>query len=273
VSAIGTSRRAPVRAYGSLAGAALRSLVAYQTSFVFSLLASIFSALAMFYLWRAVLGHGTSAAGFIWSDMKAYLLITFIANSLVSAYTDYRMAGRIRQGDVAMDLVRPVDYQWARFAETCGFAVYEAGTAIAVAALAAAVFGGVPGPAPGALGPFVVSALLVIPLRFGIVYASGLVTFWTQNYVGVQAARVALVTFLSGSLVPLLFFPDWLREVAGVLPFLGMAGTPALIYIGQLTGAAAVRAVAVQVIWVLVLWFGARLLWLRASRQLTVNGG
>ena len=266
-----THVRVPLRAYVGLARVALRSLMAYQASFIFGLLASVFGALAMFYLWHAVLDGGRAAGGFTWPQMKAYLLVTFVAGSLVSAYSDYRMAGRIYQGDVAMDLVRPVDYQRSRFAEACGFVIFEAGTALAVAAVAALAFGGIPAPASVPL--FLLSGALVFPLRFALVYASGLITFWTQHYVGVQAARIALVTFMSGSLVPLVFFPDWLRVTASVLPFAGMAATPALIYVGRLTGVAAVGAVAVQAAWAVGLWVLARMVWRRAVRKLTVHGG
>src|SRR5690606_11205986 len=197
--------RGTVRAHRAMARTAFRSLVAYQTSFVFGLLATAMSALAMLYLWRAVLAAG-ERQGFDWPDMKAYLLVAFVAGSLVSSYVDYQMAGRIREGAVALDLVRPADYQRSRFAEAIGYAGYELGTALAVGAFAAVVFGGVRAPDPDTLALFVVSAVLVLPLRFGVVYMSGLVVFWTRNYIGVQAARIALVSLFSWSLVPLAFF-------------------------------------------------------------------
>lgn len=261
-----------LRAYRSMARTTLKSLVAYQTSFLFGMFAAAFGALSMLYLWRSVLASGPRH-GFDWPHMKAYLLVAFVAGSLVSNYTDYRMANRIRQGDVALDLVRPVDYQWARFAESAGSALYEAGTALVVAAAAGAAFGGIPAPAAGAWGPFVLSMLLVMPLRFGIVYMSGLLVFWTQNYVGVQAGRTALITLFSGALVPLAFLPSWLRTAATCLPFAGMASTPASLYSGSLHGDAALRAVLVQAFWSLGLWWLARLMWRGACRKLTVHGG
>lgn len=266
------TRTRRLRAYRTMARMALKSLVAYQTSFLFGMLASAFGALSMLYLWRSVLDAGPRH-GFDWPQMKAYLLVAFVAGSLVSSYTDYRMANRIRQGEVALDLVRPVDYQWARFAESVGFALYEAGTAVAVAAVAAVAFGGVPALAADTAGLFVLSMVLVLPLRFGIVYVSGLLVFWTQNYVGVQAARIALITLFSGALVPLAFLPDWLQTVSAYLPFAGMASTPALLYSGSLDGAAATTAVAVQAAWSVGLWWLARVMWETACRKLTVHGG
>lgn len=263
---------AVMRANRSMARTAFRSLVTHQTSFLFGLLATAFAALSMLYLWRAVLADGP-VHGFDWPHMKAYLLITFVAGSLVSSYVDYRMAGRIREGDVAMDLVRPVGYQRARFAEAVGFGVYELGTGVLVAVVAALVFGGVPGPARGDGLAFVAAALLVLPLRFGIVYLSGLLVFWTQNYVGVQAGRIALVTLCSGALVPIVFLPAWTQDVLTYLPFVGMAATPALVYVGHLAGGEAWRAVGVQAFWVAALWALGRALWGAASRKLTVHGG
>lgn len=263
---------ARVRATRSMARTAFRSLVAHQVSFLFGLLATAFAVLSMLYLWRAVLAGG-ELHGFDWPHMRAYLLVSFVAGSLVSSYVDYRMAGRIREGDVAMDLVKPVGYQGARFAEALGFAVYELGTGLLVAVVAALTFGGVPGPARGQVLVFAVSALLVMPLRFGIVYMSGLLVFWTQNYIGVQAARIAVVTLCSGALVPLAFLPVWAQTVLTYLPFAGMASTPALVYAGLLGGGEAWRAVAVQAFWAVALWVLARGLWGAASRQLTVHGG
>ncbi|MDH6470766.1 ABC-2 family transporter protein [Micromonospora sp. NBRC 110037] len=264
------SRR--IRAYRSMARMALKSLLAYQTSFLFGMLASAFGVLSMLYLWRSALAAGPRQ-GFDWPQMKAYLLVAFVVGSLVSSYTDYRMANRIQQGDVAMDLVRPVDYQWSRLAESVGFAVYEAGTAIVVVLAAAAIFGGMSPPDRDTLPLFILSALLVLPLRFGIVYLSGLLVFWTQNYVGVQAARIALITLFSGALVPLAFLPEWMRVIATYLPFVGMASTPALLYTGSLDGSDATTAVLVQAAWAVALWWLARLMWSAAARKLTVHGG
>jgi ABC-2 type transport system permease protein len=279
VAATAEARRLPadtrlrrLRAYRSMARMGLRSLLAYQTSFVFGMLASTFGAMSMLYLWRSVLAAGPRH-GFDWPQMKAYLLVAYVAGSLVSSYTDYRMANRIRQGEVAIDLVRPVDYQWSRFAESLGFAVYEAGTALVVAIASAALLGGVPPPNPDTFGLFIVSAILVFPLRFGIVYMSGLLVFWTQNYVGLQAARIALITLFSGALVPLAFLPEPLRIASAYLPFAGMASTPALLYSGALAGGAAATAVVVQVVWSAGLWLLARAMWSSACRKLTVHGG
>ncbi|MEV0134015.1 ABC-2 family transporter protein [Dactylosporangium sp. NPDC050688] len=262
------------RAYLAMGRAHLRTVIAYRTSFLFGLLASTFGSFAMLYLWRAVLSHGHRANGFDWPHLRTYLLVTYFAGSLVSSYNDYRMAGRIQRGDIALDLVRPADFQRSRFAETMGVVCFEVVVGVIVVTLGALAFGGLtlpPSPASAALAT--VSLVLVVPLRFGLVYISGLATFWTQNYVGVQAARIALVTLFSGTMVPFAFLPGWLATTCTLLPFAGMAATPALVFSGAVQGARAVEAVAVQLAWAVGMWWGARLCWQAASRRLTVHGG
>ncbi len=261
------------RAYRALVVAAFRSLLAYRMQFLLGTLASVFALLSMLYLWRTIIEGGFAPAGFSWPQIKAYLLVAFLANTVVSMSTDYRMASRIRDGMVAIDLTKPVDYQRARFAEALGYALFEVIIAVIVAVAALAAFGGVPLPPPPMLAAFLLSAALVVPLKFSLVYITGLACFWTHNYMGIHWARLALMQLFSGALVPLALFPAWLRWTAEVLPFQGMVYTPALIFLDELHGRELWLRLGVQLGWVIALWYGARLAWRAASKRLTVHGG
>jgi ABC-2 type transport system permease protein len=205
--------------------------------------------------------------------MKAYLLVGFLCGALVSQSADWRMAGRIQDGMVAIDLTKPVDYQRARFAEVVGGAWTEMTAALLVCAGVLLFTGPVPWPSWSGASLFVVSLLAVLPLRFLIVYVSALACFYTQNYLGVHWARLVIVSLFSGALVPLSFFPQWLQHIAAVLPFTSMSATPALLFVGQLHGGEAVAMIAVQFGWVVVLWLLARLLFRHAVRRVTIHGG
>ncbi|MFG1674403.1 ABC transporter permease [Micromonospora sp. NPDC049282] len=259
--------------YRAMARVARRNALAYRVPFLMSLSMLVFNLAAMFALWQALLGDGNSLAGFTWPQMKAYLLVSFVTNCLVSTFTDFAMASRIRSGAVAVDLVKPVDYQKGRLAEALGFAFLEATAALVVCAVVLVAFGGVPWPSPARLALFAVSLVAVVPLKFLIVYMCGLLCFWTQNYLGISLARTAISGILSGATVPLVFFPPWLRHVAEVLPFQAITNTPAMLFLGRSPGLSVVPALAVQLLWIVGLWWLARRLWHVAVRRLTVHGG
>ena len=58
-----------------------------------------------------------------------------------------------------------------------------------------------------------------------------------------------------------------------VLPFAAMQNVPLRVYSGDLAGAAAARAVILQLVWLAVLVAAGRIVMARAERKLTVQGG
>jgi ABC-2 type transport system permease protein len=246
-----------LRPYLALARAVALSALTYRTSFLLSLGGIVFQLVSLLAVWRVLLAE-SSVSGFDWPHMRAYLLVAFASGALVSVFADFRMASRIQSGLVALDLVKPVDYQRARFAETL---------------VSLLIGGGLRLPPTPELALFIASMVLLVPLKFLVVYVSTLACFWTQNFIGVLWARQAITSLLSGALIPLVYLPSWLATLARWSPFAGLTSTPALIFIGQAHGRQALLLVGVQLLWVLVLWFGARGIWRAALRQLTVNGG
>jgi ABC-2 type transport system permease protein len=261
-----------MRAYRALARAVALSALTYRTNFLLGLGAVFFQLVAMLSVWKVLLAE-SAVQGFTWPQMRAYLLVAFAAGTVVSLFSDFRMAWRIRSGLVALDIVKPVDYQRARFAETLGGVWIELAVIAVVGGTVLAVTGGVDLPAGPGLALFVASMLLLVPLKFLIVYVSTLACFWTQNFIGVQWARMAIVNLLSGAMIPLAYLPGWLSTVAEWSPFAGLVSTPALIFIGQVDVRHGLVLLAVQAAWVIALWFGARLIWRSALKQLTVHGG
>jgi ABC-2 type transport system permease protein len=227
-------------------------------------------------VWRVLLGGGSSTAsvgGFDWPHMRSYLLVAFASGALVGTFVDFRMSYRIQSGLVALDLVKPVDYQRARLWETIGGVWIEVAVVAVVSAVSMVLSGPPDLPPAPELALFAASMVLLVPLKFIVVYLSTLTCFWTQNFVGVLWARQAITGLLSGALVPLAYFPGWLATAAQWSPFAGLTSTPALIFVGQASGRHALLLVAAQLAWAVLLWYAARALFDRALRRLTVHGG
>jgi ABC-2 type transport system permease protein len=83
----------------------------------------------------------------------------------------------------------------------------------------------------------------------------------------------SLVNLLSGLIVPLAFFPDWLRPWLRAQPFAGLIDIPFSIYFGGLSGWSAIGAIATQFGWVAALVVFARWRLEAAMARLQVQGG
>jgi ABC-2 type transport system permease protein len=262
------------RKYYSLGKTSLQNSIAYRSSFITNMCASLFFAISLFYLWKTIYTGKSLIAGYSWDEMKAYLLITFISNTLLSWYSETAISKKILDGSVAMDLLKPLDFQKSRLAETLGTGLFESLIGIVMACIILVLYTGIMTPSsPYIWLLFLISMSASVFIKFGVIYIAGLCCFWTSNPFGIAVARAAITNLFSGALIPLTFFPGWLKNLALSLPFKGIVYTPASLYLGRISGTAALREITIQIFWAVLLWFLGKLVWNSAVKQVTIYGG
>jgi ABC-2 type transport system permease protein len=267
-------RTAPRWPYLSLMLNAAQQAAAYRSRILLSAIGNGIWIVAVYYLWRTVFAAGGQLAGYDWGTMQTYLVLAYAINALLSFSSTARLYNLVRTGDVAQELLRPVDYLSAQLAIALGGGLIEGIISAALALIVAALVVGVAPPAsPTAALLFLPSIALGFVIKFLISFLAALLCFWTVNGVGLIWAQTAMVNLFSGALVPLAFFPDWLRAFAAWAPFQGIVATPLSIYQGQAAGWDLAGAVALQLVWVVVLWGLAQALWGPATRALDIQGG
>ena len=119
--------------------------------------------------------------------------------------------------------------------------------------------------------------LAVLPLSwlcsFSFRFLLNLSAFWSPNARGVIRLGFVAAWFFSGFLMPLRFFPDWVQRAAMWTPFPHMMHTVAEVYLGTLSGAELLQALALQLGWAAGLT--GLCLWLlrRGMNHLVIQGG
>jgi ABC-2 type transport system permease protein len=105
-------------------------------------------------------------------------------------------------------------------------------------------------------------------------YIVGLTSFYTESIWGISATKDIIITFLSGALIPLQFFPEAAQKVLKLLPFQAMYYLPMMMLIepNQPVSEYFLK-LGVQVLWVVIIFILARLFYKRAIRVLRVSGG
>jgi ABC-2 type transport system permease protein len=184
------------------------------------------------------------------------------------------LALRIRSGDIAGDLVRPIHPLRASLAFDLGRALYHA------------LFRGIPPLLIGAIVfrlvlpagllewiAFAVSVVLAIIVSFAFRSIYNVVAFWTMDHRGALLLGGIAVSLFSGFLVPVAFFPGWLASIANATPFPSMIQLPIDIFIGRAVGIDVLRILAVQLAWAGALLLVAERLFAFGVRRLVVQGG
>jgi ABC-2 type transport system permease protein len=195
---------------------------------------------------------------------------------------DPEIARMVRSGDVAYERLRPVDahgYWYARaVARRTATPLLRAIPMILTAGVLFHALGlgnwALSGPASvEAAALYLLSMVLVVALSAGIATIMDVATVAALSERGVNAVVGPLVIVLSGSLVPLPLFPDWLQPALRLQPFAGLLDTPFRIYGGHLGLADALIALGRQAGWVVVMIVIGRMAMQRVMARLQAQGG
>ena len=74
-------------------------------------------------------------------------------------------------------------------------------------------------------------------------------------------------------ILPLTFFPTWLRAIAHALPFSSIVQTPIDVWLGKHHGAELVGILALQAMWAIVLLGLGRVTLRLGAKKLVIQGG
>jgi ABC-2 type transport system permease protein len=265
-----------VSAYLEFARRGFQRAITYRFMFWTELAVNVLFMWIYVCLWRALYAGRDAVAGYDRSSLLTYIMV---AQTLITLQftirTVWLMEGKIRTGEVALDMIRPIDFQAMILATGAGAALHTLlFNMLPKFALFAAT--GVAGPpaTSTAFLLFLVSMPLGYLVQFGIEFLLGLSAFWLVEVRGLYTFVMwGLCGLLCGYFVPLEFFPDWLGALARAAPFPSIVYTPAAIYTGTLSGETAIAALGVQVAWAAGLLGAGRALFATARRRLVVQGG
>ena len=261
--------------------------MAYRFNILVWAVITVCQVACLVFLWLAVYrssagGMDAEIHGFTYREMIAYVVLTTIFNFVTfNNDTLWNINTDIKKGTIGNYLIKPISYR-GKFAATSFGSLLTMTLMFGVPLYTAALvtlgsIGFLPDitfPAFFAhLALFLLSGLCASLLNDVIAYIFGVLCFYTSSGWGLNSLKETLVAFLSGTLLPLAFFPAGLRGVVSWMPFAGMSQNPVLILMMKYDLAESLRCLAVSAAWIVLLELFAKLLFSHAIRKVTVQGG
>ena len=268
-SPIDRSRAGAWPAYASFFQRSLSSHLAYASSVWVNLFAMAAGFGFTLLVWAYAKGVNPDNARFF-----AYLALAFAANFTLGVAFERYVGERIREGLIATDLLKPVDYTWLFFWQAMSDVAFQAAFGLLVMLLAWAVLGGALLPVSAAAFAFsLVSFALAFLIQFHLGFLFVQMIFATHSNYGPFTTRMLLHMAFSGIFAPIDIYPSAFRAVAECLPFRHIIYTPCAIWLGRLEGASVWQALGSQVLWALALFAVSRGSFSLLRRHLTIQGG
>lgn len=246
-----------------------RRYAAYPLATVAGMFTNTIFGFLQAYILLAVYRHRTNVGGYDSRDTLTYVWLVQALLMTVYAFGWQELALRVRDGSIASDLSRPLNPQRYWLAFDLGRAPYHFIFRGIVPFVVGALIFRLHYPSPLDAVVFLVSVLLAVVASLGFRFLYNLAAFWVLDVRGVMMVALTISLFFSGMIMPLTFFPAWLRDLARALPFASFLQTPVDVWLGQYHA----WEVGLQILWAVVLLALGQLALRRATQRVVVQGG
>lgn len=246
----------------------------YRTANYFYMLGMIAEPVIYLVVWSTVAtAQGGEVGGYSPGEFAAYYIVWTLVRNMNIVFTPYGWEWRIKQGELAGQLLRPVHPLHYDIAFFGGWKLVVITLWLPLAAILALIFRPTLTPTLLEVAVFAVAIWGAFLIRTMVLWALGMISFWTTRVGALFELYFALELLLSGRLVPLSLLPDWARAISAYLPFQWTFGFPIEALVGQLTTTQLIGGLGMQLLWVLIGLGLVQLLWRAGIGRFTAVGG
>jgi len=213
-------------------------------------------------------------AGYNVTEAITFTGITQAMLMAVGIFGTMEIANAVKSGEVATDLMKPIDYQLVMLFRQLGRSFYFfIFRGIPIFLVMAVFFPWSPPQSWGALALFLFSLIFAVMITFSFNFIVGMSAFWLLDARGISGFIMGAGLLLSGFVVPLSFFPTGFDKICEWLPYVGQSYVPVAIYLGKYTGAKMLSMLLRQFAWAVILILFGKFLMFFAMRKLIIQGG
>jgi ABC-2 type transport system permease protein len=261
--------------YSALAASAFQTQLAQRSQIWAHIFAQFIQVFFKVAIWSSVYAGSTAVEGVSLPEMITY---SVLAGTVLSAWEWARLIqsidAAVTSGDVCVFLLKPLHYPLYLLATECGNWGFRLALVVLPIVVTIGVSYGILPPASWFhAAAFLVFWLLSFAIQFLLSLLFGLLAFWLMTAFSLEWLLQGLLALLSGSFVPLWFFPSSLASLVQYLPFAWIGFYPVAVYLGKLAPTAVAVHLLLGLGWSLLLSLAVAWLWRRATLRISVQGG
>jgi len=213
-------------------------------------------------------------AGITETDLYGYVALTQAVITYLAMFGWYELMESVHTGEIGADLLKPMSYFQFWLAKDAG----RAAVALLLRGVVIMIFFSLVFPLsyPTNLAQWLWLATAVFLswlVSFTFRFLLNLAAFWSPNARGIIGTGFIFGWFLSGFLMPLRLFPQWVQNIAYLTPFPYTLNLVVEVYLGLLQGPALYQALLTQLVWTVGLAILGQFVLKTAVRRLVILGG
>ncbi|HET9347160.1 MAG TPA: ABC-2 family transporter protein [Candidatus Limnocylindrales bacterium] len=246
----------------------------YRVANYFYMIGMVAEPVIYLVVWSTVaVQQGGEVGGFTPGEFAAYYIVWTLVRNMNIALTPWAWEERIKQGELATSLLKPMHPIHFDIAFLAGWKVVVIILWLPLALFLSLLFNPTFTTRPLDVVVFFIAIWGAYLIRSLMLWMLGLVTFWTTRVGPVFDVFFTAELLLSGRLVPMSLMPEWVQDVAFYLPFQWTFGFPIESLIGQLSAQQLIGGLLMQLLWIVIGTVIVMIGWRFAVRRFSSVGG
>lgn len=226
------------------------------------------------YFWKALYTGYEVVKGVQVEDMMTYTIVSSMMSLFFITNVEQRVIQSVEKGTVATDMLKPISLFGIYFFEDLGYTTCLIVQNIIPIFIIGSVF--ITLPVPHSMEMFLLfipSVIMAYLINWLLAACYSTWAFTAINMNPMVQVKKHLIRLLSGCIIPMWFFPEWLSSILNVLPFVYIYQLPLDIYIGKYEMETFLGKMGMQVLWLVILWILFMFLQKRVTKHVLVQGG
>ncbi|MGD9700912.1 MAG: ABC transporter permease [Acidimicrobiia bacterium] len=266
--------RAMASMYVTLMKTSIIAQFQYRAANYFYMIGMVVEPVVYLVVWSTIArSQGGSVEGFTPGTFAAYYIVWTLVRNMNIVFTPFGWEQRIKEGEFAGQLLKPVHpihYDLGSFA---GWKVVVIILWLPIAGVLTIAFHPELSPSLLQCVVFFVAIWGAYLIRSLVLWALGMITFWTTRVSAIYEAYFLSELLLSGRLVPMRLLPQWARSLSWAFPFQWTFGFPITALTGPISDRDLVIGLGMQALWIAIGGGIVALVWRRAVAQFSSVGG
>lgn len=236
-----------------------KTSIQYKWGFAITLIIQPIIMLINIALFRSIYEYNKVSfiKGYDVDQMIWYFTTVCFMFGLIWNYADTHLSDKILTGDLAIDLLRPIQLFRVEVARAIGLKIVTIFFEFLPGLL---IFSLIYYPrflTLSSLLKFILLAFMAFSLYFLFNFLMGLCAFIIKNNTSLIAIRTTFVTVMGGAVIPIEFYPKSFAQILDWLPFKYIFYWPIQFFLNQdntRSGEALLKTFSMQLLWVIILY-------------------
>jgi len=265
-----------VRRYFSVMRIGIIEGFQFKSEAPITIIGNIIFFIVTYNLWKSIYASSmiNIVNGMTFADTIIYLTFAMAIFNLINMFVVWKIGQDIKTGMIALDIIKPLDYQTFKFFYFLGNTVTWFLIVFLPIFFIVLIFTNGMINIGSNLLFFVFGIIFGIIINYCIDFIVATICLYTESIWGLNITKEVVVMLFSGAIIPISFFPSTLKIIASCLPFQAIYNIPLMFLINNtLTFSERISMLGTQLAWVAIMVLISRLFWKKSLTAITINGG